>query len=207
MNTSSAPLIFRPARPSHGHVVNCIPILETERLILRPFTLDDASDVQRLAGDRLIADTTGAIPHPYEAGMAEEWIATHKPEFESGKGVSFAITDRNAGSLIGAISLMGMSPGHKAELGYWIGRPFWNQGFCTEAARAVVRYAFKDLDLVRVHSSHYARNPASGRVLRKIGLRHEGLRRCHVRNRDRLEDLEIYGLLKSDWTGISDPLR
>ena len=64
-----------------------IPTLETERLVLRPFGLHDAADVQRLAGDRAIADTTLNIPHPYEDGMAEEWIFKHQDAFDKDQGV------------------------------------------------------------------------------------------------------------------------
>jgi len=179
--------------------VNVIRTFETERLILRPFRLDDAGDVQRLAGDRQIADTTLNIPHPYKDGMAQEWIGTHQPECNQGKGVTFAITRRPQGFLVGAISLMGMAAGHQAELGYWIGRPYWNQGFCTEACDVLLRYAFSALGLVRVHASHITRNPASGRVMQKLGMKHEGLRRQHVKKWDTFEDLEVYGILKAEW--------
>ena len=101
-----------------------IPSLETERLILHPFRLEDAAEVQHLAGDRSIADTTLNIPHPYMDGMAEEWISKHQPLFNDGKGVTFAITRKADGSLIGAISLMGMVRDHLAELGYWISQPY-----------------------------------------------------------------------------------
>ena len=175
------------------------PILETERLILRPFELADAKEVQRLAGAREIAATTLNIPHPYEDGMAEEWIGTHQETFEQGRGVSFAITTRGDGRLIGAISLMGIRPGHQAELGYWIGEPHWNQGFCTEAARAVVGYGFRVLGLNRIHACHLTRNPASGRVMQKLGMVHEGRRRQHVEKWGAFEDLELYGMLRREW--------
>lgn len=176
-----------------------IPTLETERLILRPFGPNDAAEVQRLAGNRSIADTTLSIPHPYEDGMAQEWISKHQPVFDEGKGVTFAITRKAGGSLIGAISLLGMGKGHQAELGYWIGQPYWSQGFCTEAGAAVLRYAFSELGLVRVHSCHLARNPASGRVMRKLGMQHEGVRRQHVKKWDKCEDSVVYGILKAEW--------
>ena len=152
-----------------------------------------------MAGDRLIADTTLRIPHPYPDGMAQEWISTHQPDFDQSKGVTFAIMRKADGSLVGAIGLMDMLAGHQAELGYWIGRPYWNQGFCTEASEAVLRYAFSELGLIRVHCCHFSRNPASGRVLRKLGMRHEGSRRRHVKKRDQFEDLELYGILKEEW--------
>jgi RimJ/RimL family protein N-acetyltransferase len=176
-----------------------IPRLETERLILRPFGFSDAAEVMRLAGDRAIADTTLNIPHPYKEGMAEEWISRHQENFDKDQGVSFAITQKQDGLLVGAISLMGMAKNHQAELGYWVGKPYWNEGYCTEAGRAVIRYAFSDLALVRVHSCHLTRNPASGRVMQKIGMRHEGCRRQHVRKWDKTEDLELYGILKQEW--------
>lgn len=176
-----------------------IPILETARLMLRPFGIQDAAEVQRLAGDRAIAAMTLNIPHPYEDGMAEEWISGHQDAFAREQGATFAVTRKADGSLVGAISLMGMVKGHQAELGYWIGKPYWNNGFCTEAGQAVLRYAFSKLGLVRVHAYHFTRNPASGRVMRKLGLRHEGCRRQHVRKWEQCEDLEMYGILRQEW--------
>lgn len=181
-----------------------IPQLDTERLTLRPFTSADASDVMRLAGDRAIADTTLNIPHPYKDGMAEEWISKHQDAFDRDQGVTFAMARRPDGALVGAISLMGISKGHQAELGYWIGKPYWNQGYCTEAGRALLCYAFTDLALVRVHSCHITRNPASGRVMQKLGMRHEGCRRQHVRKWDKTEDLELYGILKQEWESVAN---
>lgn len=176
-----------------------IPTLETERLILRPFRLEDASEVQGLAGDRAIADTTLNIPHPYKDGMAEEWISQQRPNFEDSRGVTFAITRKADGSLLGAIGLMGMALGHQAELGYWIGRPYWNHGFCTEAGSAVLRYAFSELGLLRVHAEHFSRNSASERVMRKLGMQLEGVRRQHVKKWDKYEDSVVCGILKSEW--------
>ena len=176
-----------------------IPRIETERLILRPFVESDAVEVMRLAGDRSIADTTSHVPHPYKEGMAEDWISKHQGVFDKNEGVALAITRKPDGTLVGAISLMGMVKDHQAELGYWIGKTYWSHGYCTEAARAVLRYAFSDLALMRVHASHFSRNPASGRVMLKIGMRHEGCRRQHVKKWDRLEDLEVFGILRKEW--------
>ena len=176
-----------------------IPTLETERLVLRPFGPDDAGEVQRLAGDRAVAETTANIPHPYEDGMAEDWISRHEDTFANGRGVTFAVTRKPDGALVGAISLMGLAEGHQAELGYWIGKPYWNRGFCTEAGRAVLRYAFTELALLRVHACHLSRNPASGRVMQKLGMVHEGRRRQHVIKWGQCEDLDLYGILKGEW--------
>jgi len=175
------------------------PTLQTERLLLRPFAFSDAKRVQLLAGNEAIASTTLNIPHPYEDGMAEEWIGTHQNGFEKGELYNFAIEVRSSGNLTGAIGLV-VNPRHvRAELGYWIGQPYWNQGYCTEAAREVVRYGFEELGLHRIHAMHLSRNPASGRVMKNIGMRHEGRHREHVKKWDKFEDLEIYGLLKDEF--------
>ena len=175
------------------------PTLHTERLVLRPFTLADAADVQRLAGDRAIASTTGNIPHPYEDGMAEEWIGTHQESFESGQAVTFAIVRAQDDTLMGAISLVIGQQHRHAELGYWVGKPHWGNGYCTEAAQAVIDYGFRVLDLHRIYARHVARNPASGRVMVKTGMQYEGCMRQHVLKWDLYEDLKIYGILRSEY--------
>ncbi|MEZ5360062.1 MAG: GNAT family N-acetyltransferase [Candidatus Zixiibacteriota bacterium] len=172
--------------------------ITTERLILRPFTLTDAPDVQRLAGEPEIADTVLNIPHPYKDGMAEEWIATHEPNFRDGKLANFAITTKDTGDLIGAIGLVINKQFNHAEMGYWIGRPFWNGGFCTEAARAIIAYAFDDLQLHKVHAHYMIRNPASGRVMEKIGMVREGLLREHVLKDGVYEDIVCYGIVRNE---------
>ena len=175
------------------------PTLETPRLVLRPFLETDASAVQTLAGERLIADTTLNIPHPYEDGMAEAWIETHKPGYKAGTGTVFAIVHRDNEQLIGAIGLTIDTDLDKAELGYWIGRPFWNCGYATEAAIAVLDFGFGTLNLNRVCARHLARNPSSGRVMEKAGMRLEGTARQDTKKWGRYEDLVSYGVLCEEW--------
>jgi RimJ/RimL family protein N-acetyltransferase len=172
------------------------PTLRTERLVLRPLTLVDAPAVQRLAGDREIADTTLSVPHPYEDGMAETWINTLAPAFERGESAVFALTRADGGELLGAIGLAGINRRHShAELGYWIGKRFWGQGFASEAAAAMVNYAFGELGLHRVYAMCFSRNPASARVMQKAGLTFEGRRRQHVRSAVGFEDVDEYGVV------------
>ncbi len=176
-----------------------LPTLDTARLILRPFELRDAPRVQTLAGAREIAEMTGNIPHPYPDGAAEEWIGEHANEWRRGDAAIFAMVQCETNELIGAIGLTIHSQHRRAELGYWLGVPFWNQGYTTEAARAVLRFAFETLNLNRVHAAHFARNPASGRVMQKSGMTYEGTLRQHFLRWDRLEDLVYYGILESEW--------
>ncbi len=175
------------------------PTLETARLLLRPFTVADAPEVQRLAGDRDIASTTLNVPHPYEDGMAEQWIGTHQEKYERGELVNFAIVRRADNALMGAIGLRITPQYVHAELGYWLGKPYWNAGYCTEVAHAVVAYGFEVLGLHRLHASHMTRNPASGRVMQKIGMRYEGCSHQHVIKWGVFEDLAIYGILQSEY--------
>ena len=180
------------------------PTLTTVRLVLRPLTMADAPDVQRLAGEREVAATTLRIPHPYEPGMAEQWIRTHQEAYERGELVNFAIVRRADNTLIGDIGLRINQHHAHAELGYWIGIPFWSQGYCTEAARAVVQYGFEGLRLHRIHATHMTRNPASGRVMQKIGMTYEGCLRQHVQKWGVFEDLATYGILQSEYATASN---
>jgi RimJ/RimL family protein N-acetyltransferase len=181
-----------------------MPKLLTERLLLRPFTLDDAPAVQQLAGDHDIASNTLNIPHPYEDGMAEEWIGTHQEGFDRGELANFAIVRWQDNALIGAIGLGIHAAYGRAELGYWIGKPYWGQGYCTEAAEAMLDYGFAGLGLNRIYAQHMSRNPASGRVMAKIGMTHEGRLRQHVKRWDAFEDLETYGILRSEYVRQCD---
>jgi len=172
------------------------PTLTTERLVLRPFALSDAPAVQRLAGDREIAANTLLIPHPYPEGAAEEWIKGHD---EQSPNQIFAISLRGEGEAMGAIGLHVERKHERAEIGYWLGVPYWGHGYTTEAARAVVGYAFAEGGINRVFAYHFRRNPASGRVLQKIGMRHEGTLRRHLKKWDAYVDLECYGIMRDEF--------
>lgn len=174
------------------------PTLTTARLTLRPFAAADARDVQRLAGAREVADTTLNIPHPYLDGMAEAWIGMHAAAWERGELATFAVTEASLG-LVGAVSLRIVRKHRRAELGYWIAVPYWGRGYATEAAAATIAFGFEQLDLNRIHASHLTRNPASGRVMVKAGMRLEGCHRAHFIKWDRFEDLAVYGMLRDEW--------
>lgn len=176
------------------------PSLTTARLLLRPFVEADAPTVEPLVSERAIAEMTLHIPHPYPAGAAAEWIGSHPGLWQSGAGVTYAVCEADSGTLVGAIGL-GVTVEHaKGELGYWIGLPFGGRGYCTEAARAVVAFGFETLGLHRIQAHHFVKNPASGRVMQKLGMRHEGTIRGGVRKWGQFEDLALYGMLGTEWT-------
>lgn len=173
--------------------------LWTERLQLRPFESSDSPRVQELAGDIAIADKTLNIPHPYEDGMAEEWISTHQSQYETGELANWAMILQSEKLLIGAIGLTFNQRFKRAELGYWLGKSYWSQGYCTEAARAVVNYGFDQLKLNKIVGMHFARNPVSGKIMVKVGMKKEGVLREHVIRWDNFEDLVCYGILEKEW--------
>ena len=174
-----------------------LPTLRTTRLTLRPHRLSDAPVVQRLAGDPEVALETDAIPYPYEDGVAEAWIDSLEPAWEDGRLLTLAITEQSDG-LVGTMSLS-INPRHRsAELGYWIGQPYWNKGYATEAGRAFLRYGFDEIGLNRIQARHMPRNAASARVLEKLGMRLEGVHRQCLYLRGEFEDLAVYAILASD---------
>ena len=178
--------------------------LTTERLVLRPFVLSDAADVQRLAGDFAIADTTRVVPHPYLDGMAEDWIATHEPPSDVALQLELAVVEKVTDALVGAASLVAISQqDSRAEMGYWIGKPYWGKGYCTEAAKVLLDHAFSHLRLNRVCARYLKRNAASGRVLEKIGMREEGCLRQENKKWDAFEDVVVCGILRHEWTSTN----
>jgi RimJ/RimL family protein N-acetyltransferase len=172
-----------------------LPTLSTARLVLRPFRLEDAPEVQRLAGAREIAASTLTVPHPYPDGAAETWIGTHSAAWAERKSSTFAMTLKEDDTLVGAIGLMLTMEDRRAELGYWVGLPWWNCGYATEAGRALLDFGFGPLGLHRIMARHLARNPASGRVMEKLGMEREGVLRHHVLKWGVFEDLVVYAAL------------
>jgi len=182
-----------------ARLMNEQPTLDTERLTLRPFIAYDAFDVERLAGAREVADTTLNIPHPYPHGGAAEWIRLHGPAWEGGTSATFAIVGKKTGALVGAISLIIKREHRRAELGYWIALDCWNRGYATEASRRLIDFGFEILGLHRIEARHFLRNPASGRVMEKLGMQKEGQERDWAIKWDRFETLAVYSILESEW--------
>jgi RimJ/RimL family protein N-acetyltransferase len=174
-----------------------IPVLRAEKLILRPFSIDDGPEVQRMAGDDEIARNTLAMPHPYLDGMAENWISTHLADFRDGKSAIWAITLADTGQLAGAIGLMLQTHLSNAEAGYWIGKQFWNKGYCTEALRTVIDFGLNDLKLHKIYASHFGDNPQSGRVMQKAGMVYEATLKSHMFHWNKHKDLVFYGIWRT----------
>ena len=153
-----------PTSLAHGMVS-----IRTERLLLRPFRRSDATEFTRLAGDWAVASMTSDIPHPLTERQARAWLKPGRNE------VRFAI-ELN-GRLIGGAGYY-RRPSGTAELGFWLGRDWWDRGYATEATRAVLRHGFAVGRLPGFTSSHFVDNDASAGVLRKLGFEPTG--RCRI---------------------------
>ncbi len=177
--------------------------IHTARLVLRAPQKSDAPAIQRLADDVDIARNTLTIPHPYPPGAAESWIAMVTEKAADGNHAAFAICDRTSGELYGVIGLRIERDQQRAELGYWIGKPFRGRGLASEASRAVLEHAFGALELERVYAAHFPWNPASGRVLEKAGLKREGILRGHAQKKGERIDLQFFGLLRAEYRAVA----
>jgi [ribosomal protein S5]-alanine N-acetyltransferase len=166
---------------------------------LRRLVRKDASIIQLLAGDAAIAEMTLTTPHPYPDSAAEEWIEKHEARWTEGTRAVFAVTARPDFNLIGCSGVQLDPARHEGEIGDRTGRPFWGRVYCTAALRLFLRYCFFDLDLERVQARHFIRNPASGRVMEKAGMRREGTVRQHITKSGREEDLVVYSLSRRDF--------
>jgi RimJ/RimL family protein N-acetyltransferase len=175
------------------------PTLTTARLTLRPFTLADAPDVARHVSMREIAEMTLHIPHPYPEDGAAAWIGERAASYAEGKTVNFAVALRDDGTLVGSIGLVLEPDHHRAEIGYWIGKPYWGRGYATEAGQAVLGFGFETLGLNKIHAAHFTKNPSSGRVLEKLGMTYEGCLREHDYKWGVYEDIKVYAVLAREW--------
>lgn len=176
------------------------PRLETQRLLLRPFTRGDAPALAQVANDFKVADTTLAIVHPFDLQAALEWLAPLKEYYALSLRITWAITRKEDRALMGMVSLSTEESSRGiADLGYWLGSSYWGHGYATEAAGAAISWAFKEAGVNRVQAYHLTRNPSSGKVLTKLGFKHEGTRCQALRKWNKFEDIELYGLLKADY--------
>jgi RimJ/RimL family protein N-acetyltransferase len=180
--------------------------LRTARLLLRSFKDEDVPALVHLAGANEIAATTLNIPHPYTNDDARSFLAKANEDFHAGRSVTFAISISPGDELCGAVGLNLADAHMRAELGYWIGVPYWGKGFATEAARAAVAFGFEALRLHRIFAHHFSGNTASQRVLEKIGMCQEGRFRQHIQKWGRFIDVENYGLLAEEFRA-GEPAR
>lgn len=146
--------------------------IQTDRLLLKHPTESDIANIVKYAGDKIIADGTINIPHPYHDQDARNWLELIKTNAASGEQVNFGLYLQNEG-LIGSVGLKIAPRFNHAEVGYWIGVPFHGKGYATEALNAILDYGFDTLNLHKIFGNHFTSNPASAHVMIKCGMKKE----------------------------------
>ena len=182
---------------SRSYREGCIPVLETERLILRAPTLEDAKHVAALANDKRIAENTRRLPHPYSRADAEDFIsAVNVPNGE----IAFLITTRE-GVPVGACGVAAYDE-TAPEIGYWLGAAFWNRGFATEAVRALIDFAFTEMEHDSLSAGARVTNPASRRILEKCGFQWTGVGLVRIRALNSSAPIDRFRLDRGLWTSL-----
>ena len=181
--------------------------LRTARLVLRPLERSHLDSMLSLISAREVAATTLRIPHPYTREDAEQYFKAMEAEIGKGNMLRLSVfiaasgegdEGGEYGEYCGSMGLHIERDHERAEIGYWIGVPYWGRGYASEAARAVVDYGFRELGLNRVYATVFAGNTASRRVAEKAGMRYEGCMRQHVSKWGKFLDVEVYGVVKAD---------
>ena len=181
------------------------PTLETARLRLRELSTADIPEIVGLLADPAIAEMTLNIPYPYRTSDAVYWLNTAYQGFANHEQYVFGVEQRATGLFVGGIGLTLLSRFDRAEAGYWMGRPFWGQGFATEALQALLHFGFDNLKLHKIIATHLTKNPASGRVMQKAGMRWEAELHQHVKRDGQYFDLVQYQLLREEYPPLPTP--
>ena len=148
-----------------------ISALKIDGLVLRPVEQLDAARFAILCNDKLLAENTARIPHPYSIEDARDFVKRAKTEFTSGKEFRFAVCRDDV-----VVACCGVIPkdDQSCELGYWVGAEDRGKGVASRAASAVVEFAFQHCGAAKITAGHFTDNPASRRVLEKLGFRPTG---------------------------------
>lgn len=175
------------------------PILVTDRLRLRLLEERDLALFSECANRPEIYATTLRMPLPYRVEDARRFMLVQHAAWDSQTGLVMTICMRETDEPIGSVGLEVYRSMDRAELGYWVSVPFWNQGYATEAAAAIVAYGFEHLALHRVSACHAVGNDASAKVMRKLGMSYEGTHRENIKKDGTYRDDVVYAVLKREY--------
>ena len=171
-------------------------VLHTARLALRPARDSDAARFVEILTNWNVIRMLPLAPHPYALAAAREWIASHV--VEQGLGTAFRFVIEHDWRMIGTCDVDEIDD-FSGALGYWLEKDTWGRGFATEAAAAVVEFAFMRLGLLCLTSGHASDNPGSGRVLAKLGFRNVGQARIWSMPRNGEIDQIRYEMARAEW--------
>ncbi len=181
-------------------VFSHLPTIRTERLILRTARMSDAQDLYEYSADPEVARHVLWTAHT-SIHQTRNYIRYLLRQYRNGQPSSYVITLKDTGKVIGTIGYMWVRPDDRsAEVGYSLHRGYWNRGIMTEALEAVLALGFLRLNLNRIEAQHETANPASGKVMQHVHMQHEGTLRQRVYNKGRFVDVELYAILRKDYT-------
>ncbi len=172
--------------------------LRCPALWMRPLAEQDIAPILKYASAPEIAANT-FVPHPYPPAAAHEFVRKVADEWQSEQAYTFAIIEAQSGCFAGCMGIHLAREHKRAEVGYWIGLPYWGRGLATQALRLVIQFGFEQLGLNRIAAGHFADNPASGRVMQKANMRYEGTRRAYHYHRDSFKDSVWYAILREEY--------
>lgn len=176
-----------------------LPRLETEKLLLRQAVMSDAGDLYEYSRDPEVARHVLWEPHT-SIHQTRAYIRFLLRQYRSGAPSSFVIVSKESGRVIGTIGFMWVQKDNRsAEVGYSLSRAYWNKGLMTQALAAVLDFGFSTLRLNRIEAQHECDNPASGKVMEHVGMKHEGKLRQRIYNKGRYVDVNLYAILRQDW--------
>lgn len=175
-------------------------VLETPRLILRPFVMEDAAAMYKnWATDPEVTKYLTWMPHT-SVQESEEIIGMWVKGYEKRTTYQWAMEDRDTGEIIGCIGVVGINDGFlSCEMGYCMSRYYWGRGLMPEALKTILDHLFGVVGMERIHAKHHVLNPSSGKVMQKVGMTCEGTLRHGMRMKGEFCDVALYAIIKSDW--------
>ena len=178
-----------------------VPIrIEGKKVVLRQLKLSDAPLVQKYLKDPVMTKWTLNIPYPYPKNGGVKFIAKARSLKRRNKAIVYAITQKDSDNIVGVISFQDFNwPDKCAELGYWLGKPFWGKGLMTDATQLMLDLGFRVLKLHKIKAGVFADNPASIKVLMKNGLKREGVLRHRRMRFGKWRDTVLLAILETEF--------
>jgi [ribosomal protein S5]-alanine N-acetyltransferase len=171
-------------------------VFKTKRLILRHIKKEDAESIVSEVSDKTIHRNTLSMPYPYTLKDAKDWIGRNLKRYKDRDVKDYVLAIEIDGKFAGAVGIHKIVFGHKASLGYWLGRKYWGKGYMSEAVKLIMGVAFKRFKIKRLYACVFPWNKASMRVVEKCGMKFEGVLKKNVMKRGKIIDEYLWAKVK-----------
>jgi RimJ/RimL family protein N-acetyltransferase len=178
------------------------PHLYSQRLLIRPIHVSDVEMIQKSINDKRVCDNLSYTPHPYTVEMAESWVRNVNAGMAAGTCRYWTIVHRESKNFIGSIGLSIFKEQEGCEIHYWINADEWNRGYCSEATKRVIKYAFEDLNIHRLYVTHRENNAPSEKIIKKCGFIFEGKQRDGLKRFGKFENVMTYSMLRDEYLAM-----